>query len=153
MKTEPIDVTREPGADPDLPLPAYQTAEAAGADLHADLMGGDPITLAPGARALIPTGLRIALPRGHELQLRPRSGLALDHGVTLLNTPATVDADYRGPLGVILINLGTEPFEVTHGMRIAQAVLAPVTRAVWQDCPTPLPMTERGTGGFGSTGR
>ncbi|MEM7642846.1 MAG: dUTP diphosphatase [Pseudomonadota bacterium] len=149
----PIDVTRDPGADPDLPLPAYQTAEAAGADLRADLMGGDPITLAPGGRALVPTGLRVALPPGHELQLRPRSGLALEHGITLLNTPGTIDADYRGPLGVILVNLGDAPFTVTHGLRIAQAVLAPVTRANWQEADTPLSRTERGTGGFGSTGR
>ncbi|MEM9796756.1 MAG: dUTP diphosphatase [Pseudomonadota bacterium] len=152
MKTALVEVTREDGADPDLPLPSYATAEAAGADLRADLMGGDPITLGPGARALIPTGLRVAIESGFELQLRPRSGLALKHGITLLNTPGTIDADYRGPLGVILINLGEADFEVTHGMRIAQAVLAPVTLANWQEADAPLSMTERGSDGFGSTG-
>ncbi|MEM8825092.1 MAG: dUTP diphosphatase [Pseudomonadota bacterium] len=153
MTTTLIEVTREDGADPDLPLPAYQTADAAGADIRADLMGGDPITLNPGARALIPTGLRIAIAPGHELQLRPRSGLALKHGITLLNTPGTIDADYRGPLGVIVINLGDAPFAITHGLRIAQAILAPVTRAVWQVAEQPLTTTERGSGGFGSTGQ
>ncbi|MEM7710572.1 MAG: dUTP diphosphatase [Pseudomonadota bacterium] len=153
MKTVPIDVTRQDGADPDLPLPVYQTAEAAGADLCADLMGGAAIALAPGAWALVPTGLRVALAPGYELQVRPRSGLALEHGVTVLNAPGTVDADYRGPLSVILVNHGAAAFTVTHGMRIAQAVLAPVTRAVWRAADGPLPVTARGAGGFGSTGR
>lgn len=152
MNTVRIDVTREDGADPDLPLPAYATAEAAGADIRADLMGGPEIVLEPGATALVPTGLRVAIEAGHEMQLRPRSGLALKHGVTLLNTPGTIDADYRGPLGVIMVNLGGEAFTITHGMRIAQAVLAPVTRANWTMAETPLSVTERGAGGFGSTG-
>jgi dUTP pyrophosphatase len=152
VRTVPIEVERLEGADPELPLPLYQTADAAGADLCADLMGGDPVTLAPGGRALIPTGLRVAIAAGHELQVRPRSGLALRHGVTVLNAPGTVDADYRGPLGVILINHGDAPFTVTHGMRVAQAVLAPVARANWQAAGQPLSRTERGAGGFGSTG-
>ena len=145
-----IEVVRDTGADPDLPLPSYATEGAAGADLHADT-GGATITLAPGARVLVQTGLRIAIPAGYELQLRPRSGLALKHGVTLLNTPGTIDSDYRGPLGVILVNLGDAPFEVTHGMRIAQSVVAPVTRAAWTEVET-LGTTARGAGGFGSTG-
>ncbi|WGH80018.1 dUTP diphosphatase [Jannaschia ovalis] len=145
-----IRATRAEGADPGLPLPRYETAQAAGADLRADT-GGRTITLAPGARALVPTGLHVAIPEGHELQLRPRSGLALKHGVTLLNSPGTIDADYRGPLGVILINHGAEAFAVTHGMRIAQAVLAPVARAEWQAVDR-LEETGRGQGGFGSTG-
>ncbi|WP_298436468.1 dUTP diphosphatase [uncultured Jannaschia sp.] len=146
-----VDVVRDPDGDPDLPLPTYATQGAAGADLHADT-GGETITLPPGGRALVPTGLRVALPLGYEMQLRPRSGLALKHGVTLLNSPGTIDADYRGPLGVILINHGPEPFEVTHGMRIAQAVIAPVIRANWVEVEE-LGLTTRGTGGFGSTGR
>lgn len=141
---------RAPGADPDLPPPDYATASAAGADLRADT-GGTTVTLAPGARALIPTGLLIAVPEGHEMQIRPRSGLALHHGVTLVNAPGTIDADYRGPLDVILVNLGDVPFEVTHGMRVAQAVVAPVTRAAWRPVEA-LPSTARGAGGFGSTG-
>lgn len=141
---------RAPGADPDLPPPDYATAGAAGADLRADT-GGAVVTLAPGARALIPTGLLVAVPEGHEMQIRPRSGLALRHGVTLANAPGTIDADYRGPLGVILINLGQASFDVTHGMRVAQAVVAPVARVVWRPADA-LPATARGEGGFGSTG-
>ncbi len=152
INTALIEVTRIEGADPDLPLPTYATAGAAGADICADLMGSDPVTLAPGERALIQTGLKVAIETGYELQLRPRSGLALKHGVTLLNTPGTIDADYRGPLGVILVNLGQVPFAVTHGLRIAQAVLAPVTIANWQEIDAPLSKTARGDGGFGSTG-
>ena len=148
--TVTIRVTRAKGADPDMPLPRYETAQAAGADIRADT-GGETITLAPGSRALIPTGLHVAVPEGHELQLRPRSGLALKHGVTLLNSPGTIDADYRGPLGVILINHGAEAFDVAHGMRIAQAVLAPVLRAEWRAVDA-LDDTDRGQGGFGSTG-
>ena len=133
----------------DLPLPAYQTAHAAGMDLLAAV--DVPIQLAPSARALIPTGLQIALPAGFEAQVRPRSGLALKQGVTVLNSPGTIDADYRGEIAVLLINLGTEPVEITRGMRIAQMVIAPVIQAQWQEV-TELPVSQRGTGGFGSTG-
>lgn len=145
-----IFVARAPGADVSLPLPDYATAGAAGADLRADT-GGATVTLAPGARVLVQTGLLVAVPEGYEMQIRPRSGLALRHGITLANAPGTVDSDYRGPLGVILINVGDAPFDVTHGMRIAQAVVAPVTRASWTLAEA-LPETERGAGGFGSTG-
>jgi dUTP pyrophosphatase len=110
-----------------------------------------PITLAPGARALVPTGLRIAIPAGYELQVRPRSGLALKNGIVLPNSPGTIDEDYRGELGVIVMNMGQEPFTVERGMRIAQAVLAPVVRAAWAEVAE-LPETARGAGGFGSTG-
>ena len=133
----------------DLPLPAYQTAHAAGMDLLAAV--DVPIQLAPSARALIPTGLQIALPAGFEAQVRPRSGLALKQGVTVLNSPGKIDADYRGEIAVLLINLGTEPVEITRGMRIAQMVIAPVIQAQWQEV-TELPVSQRGTGGFGSTG-
>lgn len=133
----------------DLPLPAYATADAAGMDLLAAV--GEPVTLAPGARALIPTGLAIALPAGHELQIRPRSGLALRHGIVLPNSPGTIDADYRGELQIIVLNAGSEPFVITRGMRIAQAVLAPVLRASLVEAET-LDATARGAGGFGSTG-
>lgn len=133
----------------DLPLPAYETAQSAGMDLPAAI--GDDLILAPGARALVPTGLAIALPDGYEAQIRPRSGLAARDGVTVLNTPGTVDADYRGEVKVILINLGDGPFTVSRGMRIAQMVIAPVTQARMVESDT-LPETERGEGGFGSTG-
>lgn len=139
------------GADQSLGLPSYETAGAAGADLRANLPDLRPITLAPGARALVPTGLRLAIPEGFEVQIRPRSGLALKHGIGLPNTPGTIDSDYRGPLGVILINLGQEAFAVTHGMRIAQMVVAPVVQAAFTVTET-LDDTARGTGGFGSTG-
>lgn len=139
------------GADQSLGLPSYETAGAAGADLRANLPDLRPITLAPGARALVPTGLRLAIPEGFEVQIRPRSGLALKHGISLPNTPGTIDSDYRGPLGVILINLGQEAFAVTHGMRIAQMVVAPVVQAAFTVTET-LDDTARGTGGFGSTG-
>lgn len=135
----------------DLPLPAYETAHAAGMDLRAALADGEPRTLAPGERAMIPTGLSIALPEGYEAQVRPRSGLAARHGVTCLNTPGTIDADYRGEVQVILINLGAEPFAIRRGDRIAQLVVAPVTRAVWVEA-SELPESARGAGGFGSTG-
>lgn len=143
----------EEGADRSLPLPAYQTAGAAGADICANFPPGarDGLTLPPGGRALVPTGLRIAVPAGYELQIRPRSGLALKHGITLPNAPGTVDEDYRGALGVIVLNAGTEPFTISHGMRIAQAVLAPVVRAGFALVEA-LDETERGAGGFGSTG-
>jgi dUTP pyrophosphatase len=133
-------------------LPAYATPDAAGLDLRAAVPDDAPVTLAPGERALIPTGLAIALPPGYEAQVRPRSGLAWKHGVTCLNSPGTVDADYRGELKVILVNLGQEPFVVARGERIAQMVIAPVTRLSWAVTET-LPDTERGQGGFGSTGR
>lgn len=135
-----------------LALPAYETAEAAGMDLRAAVEEASPVTLAPGHRAMIPTGLTIALPSGHEAQVRPRSGLAAKHGVTCLNTPGTIDADYRGEVKVILINLGQEPFVVKRGERIAQMVIAPVTRAELK-VVSELDDTKRGAGGFGSTGR
>lgn len=144
-------VLREPGADAALPLPEYQTAGSAGADLRADL-GGDSLELAPGQIRLVPTGLRVQIPEGYEMQIRPRSSLALKHGVTLPNTPGTIDSDYRGPLGVIMINLGAEAYTIHHGERIAQAVVAPVTRAAWVMAEA-LDDTARGAGGFGSTGR
>jgi dUTP pyrophosphatase len=132
-----------------LPLPSYATAGAAGMDLIAAIR--DPISVQPGERALIPTGLTIALPPGYELQIRPRSGLALRHGITLPNSPGTIDEDYRGEIGVIVLNTGTEPFLVERGTRIAQAVLAPVSRAVWKEVQS-LEVTTRNAGGFGSTG-
>jgi dUTP pyrophosphatase len=135
----------------DLPLPEYQSAGAAGLDLLAAVPADAPVEIAPGARALIPTGVAVALPLGHEGQVRPRSGLAIRHGVTILNSPGTVDADYRGELQVILVNLGTEPFVVRRGMRIAQIVIAPVKHAKLVESSN-LDTTERATGGFGSTG-
>jgi dUTP pyrophosphatase len=135
----------------DLPLPSYQSAHAAGLDLLAAMPAGAPLTLDPGERRLVPCGVAIALPDGFEAQVRPRSGLAARHGVTLLNTPGTIDADYRGEVMVILINLGAEPFVITRGMRIAQMVVAPVIRAAIVEAAT-LETTARGTGGFGSTG-
>ncbi|MCE8537746.1 dUTP diphosphatase [Ruegeria pomeroyi] len=147
-----IRVIRDAGADPDVPLPSYETAGAAGADIRANLPDRGSLTLAPGGRALIPTGLRVEIPAGFEIQIRPRSGLALKHGITLPNTPGTIDSDYRGPLGVILLNAGAEPFEVVHGERIAQLVVAPVVQARF-DLVDSLDETARGAGGFGSTGR
>ena len=142
-----VQVTRLPhGAD--LPLPAYATAGAAGMDL----LAAAALTIPPGGRALVPTGLAVALPPGFELQVRPRSGLALRHGITVLNAPGTVDEDYRGEVGVILLNTGDAPFAVAHGDRVAQAVFAPVVRAAWEEVAT-LPDSARGTGGFGSTGK
>ncbi|MDF3855084.1 dUTP diphosphatase [Paracoccus sp. P2] len=144
-------VLREPGADPALPLPEYQTRGSAGADLRAELGGGE-LLLEPGQIRLVPTGLRVQIPEGYEMQIRPRSSLALKHGVTLPNTPGTIDSDYRGPLGVIMINLGPQPYAIRHGERIAQAVIAPVTRAAYVMAEA-LEQTARGEGGFGSTGR
>jgi len=132
-----------------LPLPAYATPGAAAMDLLAAVAA--PVVVPPGGRVLIPTGLRVALPAGHEWQIRPRSGLALKHGVTLVNAPGTIDEDYRGEVGVILLNTGAEVFVVERGMRVAQAVLAPVVRAVFEEVVV-LPETTRGAGGFGSTG-
>ncbi|PYE84802.1 dUTP diphosphatase [Pseudoroseicyclus aestuarii] len=149
-----LKLLRDEGADPEVPLPEYQTAGAAGADLRANLpeaQRGTGMLLAPGARALVPTGLRLAIPEGYEVQLRPRSGLALKHGITLPNSPGTIDSDYRGPLGVIVMNAGEAPFTVEHGMRIAQMVLAPVLRARFELAEA-LDETTRGGGGFGSTG-
>ena len=148
MSAAVIEVVRLPHAA-DLPLPTYATPGAAGMDLLAAVAA--PVTIPPGGRALIPTGLRIALPPGHELQVRPRSGLALRNGIVLPNSPGTIDEDYRGEVQVIVLNAGTESFVVERGMRIAQAVLAPVTRASWQEVAE-LPETARGAGGFGSTG-
>lgn len=153
--TPRIAVAREDWADGGVPLPAYETEGAAGADVRANLPEASRVSglvIAPGARALVPTGLRVEIPDGYEMQVRPRSGLALRHGVGLANAPGTIDADYRGPLGVILVNLGTEPFTVRHGERIAQLVVAPVVRAVFAEAAR-LGETARGVGGFGSTGR
>ena len=135
-----------------LPPPAYQTAEAAGLDLMAAVPTSEPLTLAPGKHALVPTGLAIALPAGYEAQVRPRSGLAAKHGVTVLNSPGTVDADYRGEIKVILINHGDTPFVIRRGERIAQMVIAPVVQAMLVPVAL-LSATDRGAGGFGSTGR
>ncbi len=143
------------GADRALPLPSYETSGAAGADLRANLAVGDRtggIVLEPMARALVPTGLRLEIPPGFELQVRPRSGLALKHGVTLVNAPGTIDSDYRGPLGLILVNLGAYSYVVNHGERIAQAVVAPVVKASFEATES-LSGSMRGQGGFGSTGR
>ena len=134
----------------DLPLPAQASAGAAGMDLLAAI--DTPLTLPPGGRALVATGLALALPPGYEAQVRPRSGLALKHGLTVLNSPGTIDADYRGEVGVILVNLGAQPVMVTRGMRIAQMVVAPVVTVAWDERAA-LPETDRGDGGFGSTGQ
>ena len=134
-----------------LGLPAYETPLSAGMDLKAAVDEASPLVLAPGERALVPTGLTIALPAGHEAQIRPRSGLAFKHGLTVLNAPGTVDADYRGEVKVLLTNLGTSPFTITRGMRIAQMIVAPVVQAQWRPVAR-LSETERGAGGFGSTG-
>lgn len=151
-RSDPVEVpvTRLPHAA-DLPLPAYQSALAAGLDLLAAIPAERPIELAPGGRALIPTGIAIALPPGSEGQVRPRSGLAIRHGITVLNTPGTIDADYRGEIQVILVNLGAEPFVVSRGMRIAQLVVAAVQRVRLIEAAS-LDATERARGGMGSTG-
>jgi dUTP pyrophosphatase len=145
-----IQITRLPHGR-DLPLPAYQSALAAGLDLIAAVPADKPLSLAPGARALIPTGIAIALPPGTEAQVRPRSGLAVKHGLTVLNAPGTIDADYRGELQVLLINLGSEQVAIERGMRIAQLIVATVARANLIEVAG-LNETERGSGGFGSTG-
>ena len=139
------------GADSSIALPAYATAGAAGADVRANFADRKSVTLAAGARALIPTGLRMAIAQGFEVQIRPRSGLALKHGISMVNAPGTIDSDYRGPVGVILVNMGDAPFDVTHGMRIAQMVVAPVVQARFLLVDA-LDDTPRGAGGFGSTG-
>jgi dUTP pyrophosphatase len=146
-----VAVQRLPHAE-GLPLPAYQTAHAAGLDLLAAVAEEAPLTIAPGQRALVPTGLMIALPPGTEAQVRPRSGLALKHGVTVLNAPGTIDADYRGEVAVLLVNHGDAPFTVRRGERIAQLVVAPLATASLM-VVSALPPTDRGGGGFGSTGR
>ncbi|SPH16910.1 Deoxyuridine 5'-triphosphate nucleotidohydrolase [Defluviimonas aquaemixtae] len=148
-------VMREDWADPDVALPSYETAGAAGADLRANLpeaerAGG--VILVPMERRIVPTGLRIEIPAGFEAQIRPRSGLALRHGISLPNTPGTIDSDYRGPLGVLVINLGAEPVTIAHGERIAQMIVAPVVQADFAEVAA-LGDTARGAGGFGSTGR
>lgn len=135
-----------------LDLPAYETLGSAGMDVRAAVPPGEPLVLRPGARAMVPTGLSVAIPEGYEIQMRPRSGLAAKHGITCLNSPGTIDSDYRGELKVILINHGTEAFTIARGERIGQMVLAPVTRIVWQEVDS-LDETARGSGGFGSTGR
>jgi dUTP pyrophosphatase len=145
----PVRVRRLPH-NQDLPLPVYATEGAAGMDLLAAVT--EPVVIAPGQRVLIPTGLAIALPAGYELQVRPRSGLALRNGIVLPNSPGTIDEDYRGEIQVIVLNTGSEPFQVERGTRIAQAVLAPVVRATWDEVPD-LDVTARNAGGFGSTGR
>ena len=144
----PVRITRLPhGAD--LPLPAYETAGSAGLDLRAAV--DDPVRLAPGERRLVPTGIAIALPEGFEAQIRPRSGLALRHGISIVNAPGTVDSDYRGEVSVVLINLGQAPVTVARGDRIAQMVVTPVARVTWDEVEA-LDTTERGAGGYGSTG-
>lgn len=150
-----IRILREAWADPAVALPAYATAGAAGADIRANLPEDERaagVMLRPMERRVVPTGLRIEIPEGFEAQIRPRSGLALKHGLSLPNTPGTIDSDYRGPLGVLLINLGTEPFVIAHGDRIAQMIVAPVVRAAFAEAVA-LGATARGAGGFGSTGR
>jgi dUTP pyrophosphatase len=149
-----VSVIWEAWADRSLPLPAYQTAGSAGADLCANLppeVRGAGVLLQPMERVIVPTGIRVAIPEGFEMQIRPRSGLALKHGITLPNTPGTIDSDYRGPLGVALVNLGTAPYVVQHGDRIAQCVVAPVVQAGFELVEA-LDDTARGAGGFGSTG-
>ena len=150
MTTSPlrVAVTRLAGAG-DLPLPEYATALSAGMDLRAAL--AEPLVIAPGGRALVPSGLAIALPAGYEAQIRPRSGLALKHGITVLNAPGTVDADYRGEISVVLANFGSESFTVTRGMRIAQMIVAPFAQVSWEAVEV-LPESARGAGGYGSTG-
>ena len=143
-----VAVTRLPHGK-NLPLPEYATPDSAGLDLMAAI--GEAVSIAPGKRAIVPSGLAIALPRGFEAQVRPRSGLAAKHGITVLNAPGTIDADYRGEVGVILANLGDETFTVEPGMRIAQMVVAPVSRIAWDETEE-LPESGRGAGGFGSTG-
>ena len=150
-----IGVMREDWADPSVPLPSYETAGAAGADVRANLpreMRNVGFVLGPMDRKVVPTGLRVEIPQGYEIQIRPRSGLALKHGISLPNTPGTIDSDYRGPLGVLLINFGSEPFVIQHGDRIAQVVVAPVVRARFA-LTDALSDSARGAGGFGSTGR
>lgn len=153
--TPTVNILYEDWADRDLPLPAYETTGAAGADIRANLPPADReagFTLQPMQRAICPTGLRVEIPQGFEMQIRPRSGLATKFGITLPNTPGTIDSDYRGPLGVALINLSDQPYTVRHGDRIAQMIVAPVVQVIFRIAEH-LTETDRGTGGFGSTGR
>lgn len=143
-----VPIKRTPGND-DIPLPAYESADAAGMDVRAAVES--TVSLEPGRRVLVPSGFAIALPHGYEAQLRPRSGLAIAHGITLVNSPGTVDSDYRGEVVIALINLSTEVFEITRGLRIAQMVIAPVSRVEWNEVQH-LPPTSRDSGGFGHTG-
>jgi len=155
MTTASVRFLRDLWADPDIAPPSYETAGAAGADVRANLPEeerADGRVLPPGARSLVPTGLRLEIPHGFEVQVRPRSGLALKHGITLLNAPGTIDSDYRGPLGIILVNLGDTAFTIAHGERVAQLVVAPVVQARFQATDN-LSDTDRGGRGFGSTGR
>ena len=150
-----IRIVREDWADPAVPLPSYETAGAAGADVRANLppdLRDEGFVLEPMARKVVPTGIRVEIPQGYEIQVRPRSGLALKHGLSLPNTPGTIDSDYRGPLGVLLINFGAEPCRIAHGERIAQLIVAPVVQARFEAAES-LSETARGAGGFGSTGR
>ena len=154
MSQVSVDLIWDDWADTTVPLPAYATDGAAGADIRANLQKEQResgLTLDPMERVIVPTGLRAAIPEGFEIQIRPRSGLALKHGITLPNTPGTIDSDYRGPLGVLLVNLGATPFVVEHGMRIAQLIVAPVVQAQFHGVDS-LDDTDRGSGGFGSTG-
>ena len=152
MKQVDVQLAWVEAADREIALPSYESAGAAGGDLRANFADRGSVELRPGARVLVPTGLRMAVPIGFEVQVRPRSGLALKHGVTVANAPGTVDSDYRGEVGVILVNLGAEAFVVTHGERIAQMVVAPVVQAEFSVVDE-LDQTARGAGGFGSTGR
>lgn len=150
-----VKIVFEDWADLDVPLPSYETAGAAGADIRANLppeLRGIGFTLQPMQRAICPTGIRVEIPAGFEMQIRPRSGLATKHGITLPNTPGTIDSDYRGPLGVALINLGTEAYTVLHGDRVAQMIVAPVVQVGFERVDA-LGQSERGEGGFGSTGK
>ena len=147
-----LKLMRVAGSDESVPLPTYETPGSAGADIRANLADGTAVTLSPGARALIPTGIAMAVPVGFEVQIRPRSGLALKNGIALVNSTGTIDSDYRGEVGVIILNTSDAPFEVSHGMRIAQMVLAPVVQAAFEEASS-LDETTRGAGGFGSTGR
>ncbi len=151
--TPTLKITRTHTADPTVPLPSYESEGAAGMDIRVNFPPElrDGQVLAAGARTLVPTGMRFEIPKGFEVQIRPRSGLALKQGIALVNSPGTIDSDYRGEVGIILINHGNEPFHIGHGMRIAQMVIAPVTRCEIEETET-LAATDRGTGGFGSTG-
>ena len=146
-----LEMMRVAGADSTIPLPSYESSGAAGADVRASFPDRENVVLEPGTRMLVPTGLVMAVPQGFEVQVRPRSGLALKHGLTLVNSPGTIDSDYRGEVGVIVLNTGAVPFEIAHGMRIAQIVLAPVVQADMREVRA-LGATARGAGGFGSTG-
>lgn len=145
-----VSIKRLPGQD-DVPLPAYQSECAAGMDIHAAVSADAPLTLQPGGRVLVPTGFAMAVPFGYEAQIRPRSGLAAKHGISIPNAPGTIDSDYRGEVKVALINHGSEPLIIERGMRIAQMVIKPVPRTIWVEVDE-LPQTDRGAGGFGHTG-